>query len=75
MAWSQSNALHGDDVFDHDPSVLNDDTINHQLKDLLLNGKGRIDSVHWSGGNSALKAPARAAKECRESRGGHRALG
>jgi hypothetical protein len=55
MAWSQSNGLHGDDVFNHDPGVLNDNTINHQLKDLLLDGKGRIDQSVLDAGAEHLQ--------------------
>ena len=32
MAWSQSNRLDGDDVFDHDPGILDDNAINDQLE-------------------------------------------
>jgi hypothetical protein len=57
MAWSQSNGLHGDDVFDHDAGILNDNAIDHQLKDLLLDGKGGIDQGVLVAGCTPSKPP------------------
>jgi len=56
VAWSQSNGLHGDDVFDHDAGILNDNAIDHQLKDLLLDGKGGIDQGVLDAGAEHLQS-------------------
>ena len=56
MAWSQSNSLHGDDVFDHDAGILNDNAIDRQLKDLLLDGKGGIDQGVLDAGAEPLQS-------------------
>jgi len=43
-------------VFDHDAGILNDNAIDHQLKDLLLDGEGEIDQGVLDAGAEHLQS-------------------
>src|SRR3712207_9193030 len=45
MAWSQSNGGHGNNVFDHDPGVLDDNAINGIVRLARAVGSGRVPAM------------------------------